>query len=155
MWISFTKYPMKPMTAKPTATALQIWANSGIDGLSFYHVLQKKGNQPFCEGFVQRVRNWGYGELEQGNRGRDNAGRHTWFPSRMNCWGTSMNSRILSDMIVRWMRELCWRVSVIWIPTLLNTLQKAWTGAFSMSAFSRTWTVCYSPLKFTSMLTRK
>jgi hypothetical protein len=28
--MSFTKYPINPMTANPTATALQIWRNSAI-----------------------------------------------------------------------------------------------------------------------------
>lgn len=28
MWMSLTKYPMKPMTAKPIATAFEIWMNS-------------------------------------------------------------------------------------------------------------------------------
>lgn len=27
--MSLTKYPMKPITAKPIATALEIWTNSG------------------------------------------------------------------------------------------------------------------------------
>lgn len=29
IWMSFTKYPMNPITAKPMATALQICKNSG------------------------------------------------------------------------------------------------------------------------------
>lgn len=87
---------MNPITANPTATALQIWRNSIPCVNKSPEVIRVGTNlsvKVLCN--VPKTRtahNWDL-TLYSGIT------VNTWFPSWTNCWGTSMNSRILSDMM--------------------------------------------------------
>ena len=107
MWISLTKYPMNPMTAKPTATARQICVNSNEtkQPTKCQLVVEKTTQHPndlssmaSCnESRTITTQHISYRWRKNLTQKR---GKHTWLPSRTNCWGISANSLTLSDIVV-------------------------------------------------------
>ena len=99
MWMSLTKYPMKPMTAKPIATALEIWINSAPRTQCQKGTLWRSPS--LLRTFMRRLGAPGE-KLENGPQvvfSRASGRVRTWLPSRTNCWGMSTNSLSFSDMM--------------------------------------------------------